>query len=173
LEWSELWCASLRWENFQIESNPNKNVEIFPISPPLLKAIATIFHWSQKEVPFPPREASRGVFPTDFSCILKTYLKNSLSNFSPSFKFKICQSFKINQPKLINCHILGDFCLPNFKFLTDFEFKTRWEIGRWIFQNMKYRQGSLLQFFIAKICTESTERLTLHRILNVSIYCEV
>ncbi len=48
-----------------------------------------------------------------------------MSNFSPSFKFKICQQFKISQPKVINCHLIGDFCLANFKFVTDFKFKTR------------------------------------------------
>jgi hypothetical protein len=48
--------------------------------------------------------------------------------FSPIFKFKICQKIKINQSKVINCYVLGDFCLANFKFLTDFKFKIRWEI---------------------------------------------
>ncbi len=48
--------------------------------------------------------------------------------FSPNFKFKICQKIKINQSKVINCYVLGDFCLANFKFLTDFKFKIRWEI---------------------------------------------
>jgi hypothetical protein len=36
--------------------------------------------------------------------------------------FKICQKFKINQPKVINCFALGGFCLANFKFSTDFKF---------------------------------------------------
>jgi hypothetical protein len=52
-----------------------------------------------------------------------------MSNFSPNFKFKICQKFKISQPKVINCHLIGDFCLANFKFLTAFKFKIRREIG--------------------------------------------
>ncbi len=45
-------------------------------------------------------------------------------NFSPDFKFKTCQKFKIRQPKSINCRLLGDF-LDNFEFLKDFELKTR------------------------------------------------
>jgi hypothetical protein len=45
-----------------------------------------------------------------------------MSNFSPRFKFKICQKFEIIQPKVIS--------LANFKFLIDFKFKTRWEIAR-------------------------------------------
>jgi hypothetical protein len=49
-------------------------------------------------------------------------------NFSPNFRFKICQKFKINQSKVINCHVFGNFHLANFKFLTDFKFKTRSEI---------------------------------------------
>jgi hypothetical protein len=47
------------------------------------------------------------------------------SNFLPNFKFKICQKFKISQAKVFNCHLLADFCLANFKFLTDFRFKIR------------------------------------------------
>ncbi len=50
-----------------------------------------------------------------------------MANFSPNFKFKICQKFKINQPKEINCYVLDDFCMANLKFLTDFKFKIRWE----------------------------------------------
>ncbi len=52
-----------------------------------------------------------------------------MSNFSLNFKFKICQKFKISQPKVINSSVLGDFCLANFKFLTDLKFKIQWEIG--------------------------------------------
>ncbi len=43
------------------------------------------------------------------------------SNFSPSFKCKIFQKFKISQPKVINCSLLGDFCLTYFKILIDFK----------------------------------------------------
>ncbi len=46
-----------------------------------------------------------------------------MSNFSPNFKFKI------GQPKVIYCHLIGDFCLTNFKF------KIRWEIGYWPSKN--------------------------------------
>jgi hypothetical protein len=52
-------------------------------------------------------------------------IEKLIASFSPSFKFKVCQKFKISQPKLINCHLLNDFSLANFKFLTDFKFKTR------------------------------------------------
>jgi hypothetical protein len=48
-----------------------------------------------------------------------------MTNISPSFKFQIGQNFKNSQPKVINCHLLGDFCLASFKFLADFKFKTR------------------------------------------------
>jgi hypothetical protein len=46
-----------------------------------------------------------------------------MSNFSQDFNFKICQKFKINQPKIINCSVLGDFCLAYFKFLRDLNLK--------------------------------------------------
>ncbi len=62
---------------------------------------------------------------------LLSWLYLLMGNFSPSFKFKICQKFKISQPKVINCSLLGDFCLANFKFLAYFKFKTRWETGHW------------------------------------------
>jgi hypothetical protein len=45
-----------------------------------------------------------------------------MSIFSPNFKFKFkfksCQKIKISNPKVINCHLLGDFCLANFILLT-------------------------------------------------------
>jgi hypothetical protein len=42
--------------------------------------------------------------------------KKITGNFSPSFKFKICQKFKTSQAKVINYHLPGDFCLADFKF---------------------------------------------------------
>jgi hypothetical protein len=46
-----------------------------------------------------------------------------MSNFSPNFIFKICQKFNTSHPKVSSRHLLGDFCLANFKFLTDFNLK--------------------------------------------------
>jgi hypothetical protein len=59
-------------------------------------------------------------------------------------KFKICQKFKISQPKVINCQLIGDFWLANLKFLTDFKFKTRWEIGH---KSTELRNNQVLQLF--------------------------
>jgi hypothetical protein len=54
-----------------------------------------------------------------------------------------------SQSKVINYHLLGDFCLANFKFLTDFD-GTRREIGYnflWLkFQNCVRNRA--LEFFI-------------------------
>ncbi len=47
------------------------------------------------------------------------------ASISPNFKLKICQKLKISQPNVINCSVLGDFCLANFKFQTEFKFKIR------------------------------------------------
>ncbi len=58
---------------------------------------------------------------------LNLHVEILMANFSPKFKFKICQKFKVNQPKEINCYVLDDFCMANFIFLTDFKFKIRWE----------------------------------------------
>jgi hypothetical protein len=59
--------------------------------------------------------------PQNFLNLIKNKKKTQklMSNFSPNFKFKI------SQPKVINYHLLGDFCMTNFKFLTDFKFKIR------------------------------------------------
>jgi hypothetical protein len=47
---------------------------------------------------------------------------------------KKIKKIKNSQPKVINCHLIGDFCLANFKF------KTRWEIG---FQGLLHIYGSM------------------------------
>ncbi len=51
-------------------------------------------------------------------------IKSLRSNFPPNFKFKICQEFKIIQPKVINYQLFGDLCLINFKSLSDLNKKS-------------------------------------------------
>jgi hypothetical protein len=51
------------------------------------------------------------------------------ASFSPNFKFKICQKYKISHAKIIKYIAVNFFWLVNFKFLTDFKFKFWGEIG--------------------------------------------
>jgi hypothetical protein len=48
-----------------------------------------------------------------------------IANFSPSFKFKICEKFKISQAKMTKLMVANYFWLAYFNFFTEFKCKIR------------------------------------------------
>ncbi len=63
-----------------------------------------IFLWLFNEV----RTLDVSLFDSSFRIISLQILFNG--EFLTHFKFKVCPKFKINQPKVTNCHLFGDFC---------------------------------------------------------------
>jgi hypothetical protein len=58
-------------------------------------------------------------------CDFSPNFETLTASFSPNFKFKICQKFKISQTKITKYRAVNYFWLADFQFLTDFKFKIR------------------------------------------------
>jgi hypothetical protein len=79
-----------------------------------------------------------------------------MSDFSPDFlKLKL----KISHPKEINCHLLVDFCLANFKFLTDFKFNLSEKSAVSFSLGLKFKICQTLKFTDFKFKTQFSEKL--------------
>jgi hypothetical protein len=64
--------------------------------------------------------------------------KRLVVSFSPNFKFKICQKFKISKTKITKYITANYFWFVVFKFLTKFKFKIWWEIGHKFFMDVNF-----------------------------------